>query len=85
MRVNIHEPIDVSDDQRVQIADILDGKVSKRQASRQEIKTFVWQAGACWDLAIESQWSTAYGPSDSDIDDLLGATDDDDPSLEDLL
>jgi hypothetical protein len=54
MKVNIYETVEVSDEQRIQIADLADRKVSKRQATREEIKDFIWTEGSGWELSLEA-------------------------------
>jgi arsenate reductase-like glutaredoxin family protein len=48
MKVALYESVEVSDEQRKQIANVLDGKVSKRDATREELKSFLWDLGSDW-------------------------------------
>lgn len=80
MKVNIYETIEVSDEQRVQIARSIDpAGAKKRQATRDEIKQFVWNAGAFWaDELNVDQGEPDTGPEpeatddDIDVEDMLG-------------
>lgn len=97
MKVNIYETVEISDAQRVELANVLDGKINKpkRQATRDEIKTFIWDEGNGWekvlaDLVNElaAETGTEAEPEDEPEDepeaedeDLLGDSDED----EDLL
>lgn len=94
MKVNIYETVEISDEQRVQLAVVLDeGKVKpKRQATRDEIKDFIWSEGESWATALADQYNEALADAgaepepederesvDPDVDDedLLGDSDDD--------
>lgn len=80
MKVNIYETIEISDEQRVALARQIDGEdAKKRQATRDEIKEFVWEQGSDWAEAL-SDGDTR--PSEPD-EDLIGGEDEDD--LEDLI
>jgi hypothetical protein len=53
MKVNIYETVEISDEQRVAIAAILDDVgAKKRQATRDEIKAYVWEQGANWEYVL---------------------------------
>lgn len=84
MKVNIYETIEVSDQQRVDIARHIDGDgAKKRQATRDEIKLFVWNHGLAWDVALLGDVDAAPEP---EVDmDLIGDSEvlGDDP--EDLI
>lgn len=87
MKVGINQTVEMTDEQRVLLADLNDGKVSRRMAKRDEAKVFVWQHGENWDMALETTWSEAFAETvpdtgnDDPVDDedLLGT------DLEDLL
>lgn len=49
MKINLDLTFEVSDEQRVKLANLLDGKLSKRPASRAEIKAYVWEHGSAWE------------------------------------
>lgn len=94
MKVNLYRTEQVSDEQRVQIACVNDGAVSKRKATRDELKAFLWENGAGWEQVLWDAYSELSGEdlaaaaeADDDADeDLLGADDaDDDDDLESLL
>lgn len=84
MKVGINHTLEVSDQQRVELADVLDQKVSKRMATRDEFKAYIWAHGADWSFSLSEahQILVPVEPSEDDIDldDLLG-----EPDLEDLL
>lgn len=53
MKVNIYTTVEVSDEQRVQIAAEIDGEgAKKRAATRDEMKAFVWREGENWASAL---------------------------------
>ena len=94
MKVNIYETVEISDEQRVTLANVLDQKVNKpkRQATRDEIKAFVWEQGSGWDrsLADEAANLAADTGTEPEPDDLVGAAhlndpDGDNPDDEDLI
>lgn len=76
MKVNIYETVEVSDEQRVQIARLLDDDgAKKRQATRDEIKAFVWDHGIQWADVLAGR---TPGPVDEEPEeDLLGDEDED--------
>lgn len=75
MRVNLYETVEVSDAQRAQIADLLDKKVTKRLATRDEIKAFVWEEGEYWAGSLEALHRNFVkgesGEADEDVDTAL--------------
>jgi len=80
VKVNIYETIEVSDEQRVHLAVVLDGgKIKpKRQATRDEIKAFVWAEGSDWEIALADQYNEALadgGNEPEPEDDLIGDDD----------
>lgn len=80
------ETVEVSDEQLVRIANVQDGKVSKRRATRNEAREFVWAEGADWELALHDQYAELTGEKADEDEDLLGVEDDnEDIDLEDLL
>lgn len=49
MKVNIDQTVEVSDEQRKLIAETIDGEgAKKREATRDEMKAFIWQHGEHW-------------------------------------
>lgn len=89
MKVSIYETVQVSDEQRVMLGAVLDGTVKpKRQATRDELKAFIWEHGSGWEADLADTHSGVFGggdepevePDDGGDDDLIGAND-----LDDLL
>lgn len=77
MKVGINTTIEVTEEQREQLARVLDGKgARKRRATRAEFKDFIWAEGQDWAIALADQ-----SREDEDDEDLLGLTDED----EDLI
>lgn len=76
MKVAVYQTMEVTDEQRVEIAALLDGDGGKkRKASAAEMKEWLWQQGAGWQAALGS------GEPEDAAEDLLGTDD----LLEDLL
>lgn len=48
MRVKINNTIEVSDEQRAEIGELL----GKKQATRDECRDFIWKHGADWELML---------------------------------
>lgn len=72
MKVNIYETVEVSDEQRVAIARQLDGDgAKKRQATRDEIKEFIWTHGSSWESALDREVDDAPLPDTDDDMDLI--------------
>jgi hypothetical protein len=83
MKVNIYETVEISDEQRVSLAVVLDeGEVKpKRQATRDEIKAFVWKHGEQWEDVLSGLHAsfTAEPSDDAETEadeDLLGDDED---------
>jgi hypothetical protein len=54
MRVKISETVEVSDEQRLAIAQRLHGPAAKKDhATREELKDFVWRHGRDWPLLLQ--------------------------------
>lgn len=95
MKVNIYETVEISDEQRVQLGALLDGKVKpKRQATRDEIKTFVWEHGQDWEVELADRYADEFHAANDpepeaadgdEGDDLIGDPEPDDTDLADLL
>lgn len=64
MKVNIYQTEHVTDEQRRQIAALvdveqgLDVAAQKRLAERQEVKDYVWGHGSKWAEDLASEWAT---------------------------
>lgn len=61
MKVAIEVTVEVTDEQRKQIANVLDDKVSKRDATRAEMKEFIWDLGSEWEDALFARWQQKFG------------------------
>lgn len=94
MRVNVYETIEISDAQRVDLANVLDNQVNKpkRIATRDEIKAYAWSNGKNWEKALEDEVDFLVngggeeGPTyEAASDDLLGDAEDLLGDDEDLL
>lgn len=75
MKVNIYETVQVSDEQRVAIAREIDGDgAKKRQATRDEIKDFIWSEGRNWESSLASDDDGVPEEDGPEVDDedLLG-------------
>ncbi len=71
MKINVDQTVEVSDEQRVQIANVLDGRITRRQATRAEMKEYIWSHGRDWAVELGT--------------DVLELENDEQTSLEDLL
>jgi hypothetical protein len=59
VKVNIYETVEITDAQRVTLGALIDGKLKpKRQATRDEIKEFVWEHGREWEQEL-AHWYTS--------------------------
>lgn len=90
MKINIDQTLYVDDDQLIQLADVIDGKESRRKAKRNEVKEFVWQYGGDWATSLKEEHAALFGPS-SDTDgtdaheDLIGGGEAQSDADEDLI
>ena len=74
MKVRVQNNIDISDEQRVALAQKIDGPgAKKRQATREEIQDFVWGQGSQW-----ADYLIPVDDAEEDLigEDLIGSTDD---------
>lgn len=76
MKVKISETVDVSDEQRLAIAKKLHGAEAKKdQATREEMKDFVWRGGRDWALLLqradEFEEDLLSGPEPDELDDPM--------------
>jgi hypothetical protein len=94
VKVNIYETVEISDEQRVQLAVVLDeGKTKpKRQATRDEIKDFIWSEGASWATSLADQYNEALAdagtepePEDDNQNLIDEGKEPNEPEDEDLL
>lgn len=88
MKVNIYETVEVSDEQRKQIAAVIDKTLEgkRRQATRDELKQFVWERGADWEISLEAAFrSLAKGSAGDDAEGPEIAAEDVEEDLESLL
>lgn len=73
MKVNIYETVEVSDQQRTDLARLLDGDgAKKRIATRDEIKAYIWLKGNGWDIDLQDEVdklapAAADDPTDDDL------------------
>lgn len=70
MKVNLVQPVEVSDLQRQQLASVLDGKLTKRMATRNEWKDFLWEEGASWEIVLTDRLMELTGDDDGEDEDL---------------
>jgi hypothetical protein len=61
MKTNVYEAIEITDDERRMLADLLDSERSKRMASRDEIKKFCWDAGSGWNARLHAEHAEEFG------------------------
>lgn len=93
MKVKVSETVEVDDEQRKQIAAVIDGgEGKKRDATREEMKDFIWAKGEHWEthlrLASTNQEINPAAAEVTQIDVVHEDTEDligEDPSLEDLI
>ena len=86
MRVNIYETIEISDEQRLMLGAILSGQQKpKYNASRDEIKRFVWENGIEWEDALAEEHSRAFPAEPDAADEDADEDTDDDGDDDDLI
>lgn len=78
MKVQINHTLVVSEERLVQLADVLDGKTTKRRAKRDEVKDYIWSHGSGWETDLAEDHAALFGPTD-EPEDLIGS------DLEDLI
>lgn len=78
MKINIDKTLQVTDEQRVQIANVLDGKITKRQATRDEMKDYIWESGRDWAETLSDDFRALSEDSEEGDEDLIGGDSDDD-------
>lgn len=62
MKVAVEVTSEVTDEQRRQIANVLDDKVSRRDATRAEMKEFLWDLGSDWEGILAFRWAQKFAP-----------------------
>lgn len=77
MKVLINHTLHIEDDDLRKMADVIDGKETRRTAKRDEVKGYVWSHGADWATALAEDHGALFGaPEDSpgvDVpEDLIG-------------
>ena len=92
MKVKVSHALEVSDEQRLQIARVIHddpNRAKSKWADREEMKDYIWEAGALWEEKLAHQYAELTGHFDEsdelDDDDLLGGGLDDQRSIDDLL
>lgn len=69
MKVIINNTINIEPEQRAQIADLLAGSVSKKNhADREQIRTWIWNAGAQWGDRLDQEWKAAFAPEPTPVE-----------------
>lgn len=53
------------------MADVIDGKQSKRTAKRDEVKEYVWSHGKGWQTDLKEDHEALFGATESDDGDDL--------------
>jgi hypothetical protein len=67
MKVNIYETVEVNDEQRKAIAATIDDADARpRQATRDEIKGYVWEHGRHWETVLNGDLIEANEPAPDD-------------------
>lgn len=72
MKVGIYETVEVDDVQRAAIARTL----GQKTASRDDLKTFIWQHGANWADGLAKDWNDEVDEANAEADQM---------SIEDLI
>lgn len=72
MKVSINQTVEITDEQRNQMAKVIDGAPTKRWATRDEMKEFIWANGEGWEIALSDQYrDLGEDTGDSDPEDEL--------------
>lgn len=71
MKINIDITLEVNDEDLVRIADVADGKESKRKAKRVEAKEYIWSHGRGWATDLDEDHAALFGESGDDLEDLI--------------
>lgn len=81
MKSNVYHQFEISDQERSQIADLLDDEKTKRIATRDELKEFVDGYAARWRAGLAEEHSERFG-ADTSNGSHLAAVPDPDPDPE---
>lgn len=80
MKVTVHQTVEISEEQRLQLGAVLTGKIKpKHWATRDQIKEFLWEKGEGWAVELAELYSAAFETTEEPDDDLLGDDEDLDP------
>ncbi len=74
MRVNVYQTVEVTDEEREKIATVLHGQPHEGktpQATRAEIKEYVWANGSDWEAVLEAEYAYLLSFPGEDLKDLL--------------
>lgn len=67
MKVNIDHTLQVTDEQRRQIANVLDGRITKRDATRDEMKNYIWESGKDWATTLADDFRVLEEEPEEDL------------------
>ena len=87
MKVNIYETIEISGEDRLRLGAVLSGQQKpKYNATRDEIKQFVWENGEGWEDALTEAFNEKFSaPEEEDDADDYADDDYDGDSDDDLI
>lgn len=85
MKVNIDRTLVIDDEDLIKMADVIDGKQSRRTAKRAEVKDYLWEHGSHWKEILDRRHREEFGGPEPETDDDLIGGDADDGDLEDLI
>lgn len=67
MKVKLNETYDIDDKNRKYIADVLDRKQTKREATREETRQFLLERGSHWEEKLNTEWNQRFGEPSDDL------------------
>lgn len=75
MKINIDITLQVTDEELISLANVIDGKETKRTAKRVEVKQYVWAHGEGWQQDLQEDHDALFGtqdetPVEPEVDDL---------------
>lgn len=87
MKVLINHTLHIEDDDLRKMADVIDGKETRRTAKRDEVKDYVWSHGADWATALAEDHGALFGAPEDLIGDASEAPepDSEDDDFEGLI